>query len=362
MPFCFVGVTGQSTKFRRLFIVMRRVLVIITTAAFFLQLSTSCRRNPLNVNISGIELELKIKRLEKDLFTANPNDIPDMIPYLELKYDDFIRLFGYVINIGEMTDTSWSYDLVRFCTDKLNYEVYENTVQLYPDLKNLEKGLTDAFRHYKYYFPSKIVPGIYSCITGFNNSIITGDSVLAISLDRYLGSECKYYKELKLYNYQTARMNPVNIIPDCMYGWATSEWEYNTMKYPQDNVLSEMIHEGKLMYFVRCMLPEAGEDHIFGFNQDQYKFCTNNEGRMWQYLIENNLLFNSEQLTIRKLTGDAPFTSYFSKESPGRAAVWIGYRIVRSFMTKNKNTSLEELMKNTDIQSILENARYNPQV
>jgi uncharacterized protein YjaZ len=82
---------------------------------------------------------------------------------------------------------------------------------------------------------------------------------------------------------------------------------------------------------------------------------------MWVYLIENDLLFSSDNFVIRKLTGEAPFTSYFTNESPGRAAIWIGYKIVESYMTKNRDISLDEMMKNTDVQAILDKAKYNPQ-
>jgi hypothetical protein len=233
-------------------------------------------------------------------------------------------------------------------------------MQIYPDLKNIEKELNVAFRHYRYYFPHKKIPGVYTCITGFNESIITGDSVLGIALDKYLGSASKYYPGLQIYKYQAARMNSFNIVPDCIYAWASSEWNYKDMGYATDNVLTEMIHEGKLLYFVKSMLPDHDENLIFGFNAGQMKFCKNNENQMWQYLVEHNLLFSSDQLTKRKLTGEAPFTFYFSKESPGRAAVWTGFRIIESYMRNNKNNSLEGLMKNTDIQGILEKARYNP--
>jgi hypothetical protein len=155
-------------------------------------------------------------------------------------------------------------------------------------------------------------------------------------------------------------MNPENIVPDCMYSWATSEWPYDSTGYAADNVLAEILHEGKLFYFVRSMLPEFEENRIFGFTSGQMKFCKNNEDQMWQYLIEHSLLFSSDQLTKRKLTGEAPFTSYFSKESPGKAAVWIGFRIIDSFMMNSRNTTIEDLMKNTDIQGILDKARYSP--
>ena len=89
-------------------------------------------------------------------------------------------------------------------------------------------------------------------------------------------------------------------------------------------------------------------------------FCRNNEDQMWQYLIENNLLFNTDQLTRRKVTGDAPFTSYFTNESPGRAAVWIGFRIIESCMRNNSDVRLADIMEETDLQMILEKARYIP--
>jgi len=155
-------------------------------------------------------------------------------------------------------------------------------------------------------------------------------------------------------------MTPANIIPDCIYGWAASEWDYQLIGYEADNVLAGIVHEGKLKYYQKCMLPDVPEDILFGFTSDQMKFCRNNEDQMWQYLLEHDLLFETDQLVIRKLTGEAPFTTYYTTESPGRASVWIGFRIVESYMMKNQAITLDRLMKETDLQSILEKARYSP--
>ena len=322
---------------------------------------TSCKKNHYKVNTRSINLKIEIKRLENDLFTLNPNEIPGMVPTLKQKYNSSLQLFSYVINAGDINDTSFGDFLVRFCTDKQNNEVYALTMKLYPDFKLIEEGLQEAFRHYLYYFQGRKVPDVFTCITGFNNSIITGDSVLGIGLDRYLGADCEYYPRLEIYKYMAARMTRENIVPDCMYGWGASEWDFATLKYQADNVLAEIIHYGKLKYFEKCMLPDTEDKIIFGFTSDQMKFCKNNESQMWQYLVEKDLLFNSDKFTIRKLTGEAPFTSYFTNESPGRAAVWLGFRIVESYMMKNPGITIEELMKDTDIQVILERAKYSPQ-
>jgi hypothetical protein len=337
-----------------LFIAYLSLLLIVSTL-------TSCKKNHYKVNTSSIRVKIEIKRLEKDLFTLNPDQVIPMVPSLKKKYDGFLQLFSLVINTGDINETSFGDMLLRFCSDKQNNDVFALTMKRFPDVKPIEKELEGAFRHYLYYFPGKTVPSVFTCITGFNNSIIAGDSLLGIGLDRYLGADCEYYPRLSIYKYIAARMTPENIVPDCMFGWGASEWDFSTLKYTADNVLAEIIHIGKLKYFEKCMLPETSDEMIFSFTPDQMKFCRNNESQMWQYLVENNLLFSTDQLTIRKLTGEAPFTGYFTKESPGRAAIWLGFRIVESYMIKNPGIKIEEMIKNKDVQGILEKSKYSPQ-
>jgi hypothetical protein len=320
----------------------------------------SCRKNHYKVSLSNSDTKIGIERLEKDIFSINPDTIPASLPSLRKKYGSFLQLFSYAINTGDINDPSFGDFLVRFCTDKLNYQVYEDVMRKYPDIKQLTKDLSEAFRYYRYYFPEKHIPGVYTCTSGFNYSIFTSDSIIGIGLERYLGSNSDYYKRLQIYRYLTVRMNPDNIVPDAMYGWGSREWDFSALKYPADNVMTEMIHYGKLRYFQKCMLPKVNDTLIFGFTAQQMKFCRNNEGQMWQYIIENNLLFSTDRFVIRKLTDEAPFTSYFTSESPGKAAIWTGFRIVESYMMKNSNVSLAQLMDDTDVQKILEKAKYAP--
>lgn len=320
----------------------------------------SCKKNHYKVRTSSIHVNISIKRLEKDLFTLEPSEIAKAVPSLKQKYGSFLQLFSYVINTGSVNDSAFADFLVRFCTDRQNNEVYDYTMKVFLETDDIARKLEDAFKHYLYYFPGSYVPEVYTCLTGFNNSIVTGDSVLAISLDRYLGADCRFYPELGIYKYIFDRMTPEYVVPDCMYGWAASEWTLDSAGYASDNVITEMIHNGKLKYFEKCMLPDEPDEIIFGYTPVQIQFCRNNEFQMWQYLMEHNMIFSTDQFLIRKLTGEAPFTSYFSNESPGRAAVWLGFRIVESYMMKNPGVKLKELMQEKDIQKILTGARYNP--
>src|SRR5664280_1430704 len=183
-------------------------LVLVAVAA------TSCKKNHYKVNTSSIKVKIEIKRLEKDLFTLNPDEVIPMVPTLKKKYGGFLQLFSMVINTGDIDENSFGDLLLRFCSDKQNNDVFAMTMKQFPDIKPIELGMQDAFRHYLYYFPGKNVPAVFTCITGFNNSIITGDSVLGIGLDRYLGATCEYYSRLNIYKYISARMTPENIVPD----------------------------------------------------------------------------------------------------------------------------------------------------
>lgn len=340
---------------------MKKVPVIIFLFLCFFLVGNSCKRNHYKVNTSSIEADISIKRFEHSLFSVDPAGIGTAIASLKEEYGNFLQLFSYVIKAGDISDTSFSARLLSFVTDKFNYEVYEKVTDVFPDMSLYEEDMEEAFRHYLYYFPEKKIPSVITCITGFNNSIITGDSVIGIGLERYLGRDCEYYHRLEIYKYMSAHMTPDNIVPDCIYGWGASEWDYESMEYKEDNVLAAIIHEGKVKYFQRCMLPELNDTVLFGFSAGQMKFCMNNERQMWQYLIENDLLFSTDRFVIRKLTGNAPFTSYFTNESPGRAAVWLGFRIIESCMMKNSDMTLTELMDTKDIQSLLAKAEYDPE-
>ena len=196
-------------------------------------------------------------------------------------------------------------------------------------------------------------------------SLLLDEGFLGISLDRYLGGDAGYYDQLGIPRYMQRKMVPEKIPSDCFYAIAQTEFPF--FPPPEDsvkvrkNVINQMIYEGKLLYFIRAMMPREKDEILLGFTSDQLKWCRMNEGRMWAYLIENNLLFSTDYLTINKLTRDAPFTSYFPQESPGKAANWIGWQIVKDYMSSHAQVTLKELMNNYNYQEILDESGYNPE-
>jgi hypothetical protein len=247
--------------------------------------------------------------------------------------------------------------LKAFVTDYQNYLLFSRTMQVYPDLDQLTAQINEAFRHYLYYFPEKPLPRLYTFVSGMNQSAITDDSLLAIGLDRYLGVDEPIYRQAGIYNYLIRNMHKGKIVSDCMNFWGETEFAYNDSI---NNLVWNMIYQGRLLYFVSAMLPDQPDSLKWGYSSKNLDYLKKSEKSMWAFLIEHKLLFNTDRFTIDKYMLEGPFTHDFGRESPARAAVWIGYRIVESYMQRNSGVSFPDLMNEKDYMKILNLSGYNP--
>jgi uncharacterized protein YjaZ len=142
-----------------------------------------------------------------------------------------------------------------------------------------------------------------------------------------------------------------------MYAWAFQEYEY---KGNTENLVSNMIYQGKLLYFVDAMIPEGPDSLKIGFTKNQMEWCKANESVMWSYLIENKSLFSGDRMESVRFINPAPFTTPFGQKSPGRSGVWIGWQIVKSYMKKNPEITLKGMMEENDYHKILNESGYAP--
>ncbi len=319
---------------------------------------SSCRKG-MDTN-EGNTVDLKIRRFEQDLFSIDIYNISDSLTSLQSKYPDFLPLFNnLIIEIGSMDQPDYAERLLSFVTDFTIYQVSKRVNEVFEDFSEYKKELSKAFGRYNYFFPDKAVPEIITCITGFNQSIVTADSMLVIGLDKYLGSEDEFYKLMypPVPEYLRYVMHPQKIPSDALYAWLTTEFEYNNTK---DNLLSNMIFQGRAYYVTKQLMPEIQDTLLWGFTPKQIDFCSSNEKEMWKFIVEQKRLFITDKLVISQYVSEGPFTKDFSQESPGRTGIWLGYQIVASYMKNNKEVSISDLMHETEYIQILNLSKYNP--
>lgn len=321
-------------------------------------LSTGCRRGPLDVNVSGIQADVGIERFDRELFRMAEDTLNRAIGYFYDHYGDFYDVFNvHIIGIGPASARRYPAYLSMFINDPTNREVYRYTERNFPDTEQIDETLSDGFRHYLYHYPDSTLPRVIGYVSRFNQGLFTVGRFVGVGLDQYLGSDCPYYDMLATPRYLRRNKVPGRIPVDVMYAWATRLYPYNDSV---DNVLNRMVYQGMLTYFVEAMYPAMEDSLVMGFTADQMRWCRDNEKQMWTHLVEEKLLFSTNELVIRKLVEESPNTSYFTSESPGRAAVWQGWQIVRTFASRNPDLSLHQVLSRRDYQEMLRMSRYNP--
>ena len=318
-------------------------------------LFVACQSNKFKVDVSDIELEIKINRFEKDLFALKKGGSLDS---LKKSYPQILRLYSEkVIGLGNIDHLNYSIYLEKFLNDSTMNLVANRIDSIFPNLDEQEEELTNGFKHLKYYYPKAKIPNLFSQLSGFNQSIVVDEGIIAVSLDKYLGKDCDFYAFLGRPVYLRENMTPNRIAQDILLAYGLTEFPF---KPKTQNLMEQMVYQGKILYFLQALSPDKAEYDIMKYSSEDYEWCVANERQVWAYFIEQKHLFSTQSSMTRNYISDAPFTTGMPKESPGRIGTWIGLQIVKSYMEKNGDISLPALMSNDDYAGILRESAYQP--
>ncbi len=316
------------------------------------------KKNKFNINVENINVKLKIQRFDIDFFNLSSDSLMYQIPKLEKKYGDFFNIYNsQLIGIGLPDQKNYYKNLEDFLYYCNQMDLANKVWKVFP--KNdtyIKNSLTNAFKHYKYYFPQKNIPKIITVISGFNVSVFTGQNFIGISLDKYLGKNFKPYKamfEQYLYRRMTKNMIPV----DVMKALCVQQFPFNDSI---NTVLTNMIYQGKIQYFLDAMLPNTPDTLKWGYTTQQWGWANKYESKIWDFMVSEKILFSNKSLDIKTYTAEAPFTTPFKNNSAPRSGSFIGYKIIQAYMKNNKNITLQQLMKENDYMKIYNNSYYQP--
>ena len=304
-------------------------------------------------DISEISMDkLHIHRYEEVLFSLNPFTLKESLePYYE-QYLFFLE--------GTLKNPVALENLYDFVTDPSINELFLDTNDQWEELDVFAKSLANALKFHRYHFPRYELPKIYTYISGIDYMmpvIYTGDK-LVIGLDNYLGNDYELYDRLGIPRYRSHWMRQERLLVEVMLAFADMRLaEYAPMP---ETLLDHMIYHGKRQYFLDSMLPRTHDTLKIAYTAKNIEWMENYEGYAWTYKLDNNLLYTSDHRTITQFTGEAPFTPAFGRASAPRTGVWLGWQIVREYMRRNPDISLQELLGEGDARKILMGARYRP--
>ena len=301
--------------------------------------------------IKDIEVDLSIIRFDQALMnldsTWTEEDLRINYPFIFPFYKNEI------LAISDDDDSSF----IDFVNNYAIQELLTKSSATFEQDDKIEKELERAFKFVKYYFPNRPLPEVFTFISEFGYANVTYENLLGIGLDMYLGREYKYYASLGFPNYVTDKFEQEYIVPNTMRAYATHLYGEIT---PGEELLSMMIHKGKLLYFLDAVLPETQAELKIGYSSEQLSWCENNEAEIWNYFISNDYLFNNKFLEVNKYVNDGPTTPGMPTESPGNIGSWLGWQIVTSYMNRNPAVTLADLMGNSDHRLLFEQSKYKP--
>ncbi|MGB4654960.1 MAG: hypothetical protein ACOXZ9_09845 [Bacteroidales bacterium] len=317
---------------------------ILLSVAVVLVLLAGCKKKPNEQNI-------QISRYEKAVFSIDPKNIKQDLKALYPEYEVFLG--------QDYMDTNNILRLYNFITDPEISTIYETTMEVYPDLDFLETELSKAFSNIQKHYPDFVVPKVYTYVSGLDleNPVIYFDTTLIIAIDLFLGDTQEVYLRAGIPQYKINRLTKDHILPQCVVAIAD-----NYIKIPDRNntLLDLMLLAGKEMCFLDAALPNVAPEYKIGFTKQQWEWAEANEKNIWRLLIQEQLLYTTNRRAIVKFMSDAPFTKGMDEAAPARLGVYIGWKIINSYIKTNSSVSLSDIMSNTDSQDILNQSGYKP--
>lgn len=298
------------------------------------------------------EVELKEKSTPLEITDLSQKFFDTKIPLAQLQQQ-------YPFFFDNNGDEIWEAQRV----DPYETSIYDSIQKIYKN-QPYKESLEELFAYYKHHFPNAQIPKVYVYSSGMQNiytPVLYGakENMLFIALDGFLGTKNNLYLQEKVFPYLAQNMNPENLPTAVVQAIGNEIVPFDPRKQA---FIDLMILEGKKLVLADALLPKT-EDYLkIGYSKEKYDWSQNNEGNIWNYFVEQNLIFSTDKSIRERFLTVAPFSKFLNEietDSPGRIGAWIGWQICKAYLDKNSEVTLQEfLMKDTE--EIFKESKYKP--
>ena len=332
---------------------MRRLTISISLPVMLAMLLAACSsgkkdyQKKLDVK-TGPAPQLVFDRYEDVLFNLDTARFQEELTAIQADYHPFLD--------GDLSNPEAVKYVKDFVEDPLSNRLFRQVKNAYPDLSGVSDMVSAVYRHFNYYYPDiKLPHHVFTCVSGVDPKSPSVMFFEVISLDWYLDGD-EVYDLIGMPKYRAERTGQLGIARDLAQQLYQT---YIRQGRKQSNLLEEIIDAGKMYYFMEAMYPTLPDEVLLGYTDAQMKWAWENEGNVWADLVGNQRLYATDYDLFRTFFADGPFTNEYSHEAPPRLGEFLGLQIVRSYMGSH-DVSLQDLMKDADLQGIFQESRYKP--
>lgn len=191
----------------RLRFLLLAMTVVLCSACEFKWIQGEPKSEDLRVSV------LRYDRLESRYLTTGDFSA---LQQMNTQYPVETRtLLEDILKLGEVRDPSINARFLNFFQDTVLQTVIADAELQYANMDDINETLSNAFVKLQEMIPGLSLPTVYAQIGAFNQSIVVGDKMIGISLDKYLGMDYPAYEHY--YNvHQRRTMLRSYIVPDCL--------------------------------------------------------------------------------------------------------------------------------------------------
>lgn len=293
--------------------------------------------------ISQIEINLQIDRFDKKFVDTKNYSLES------LKLD-----YPFLFN-RSVDDSIWNAKR----SDSLFQLLQDQVERVFPETTEIEQSIKNLFRRIRFYFPDKIIPNRTIVITSeidYDTRAVYRDTISILSIDTFLGAENSIYQGM--YEYLKISMEKDYISVEM-----AREFAQNTIPPPaQRSFVAKMVYHGKILYLLDLLLPELPNHMLLAYTLEQYQWVNRNQRDIWQYFLEKELLYSTQNDLSRRFLVNAPFSKFYleiDRESAPRVGQWLGWQIVKSYNANFPVNDLSELLTMDEVQLFMK-SNYKP--
>ena len=230
------------------------------------------------------------------------------------------------------------------------------------DQQKLKEDLSILFAHIQHYYPQFKVPKVYLFSSDLQMAqdpvfLEPKNNLLFVDITGFMGENNPNYKGMELY-YQKS-MNPQNILTK------VSETFAKQIVAPDQNhqkFLDQIVYQGKILTLQDAFLPVEPDYLKMNYTAKQYEWAKINEENVWNYFVENSLVFSDDSRLSERFLSVGPFSKFYTEidnQSSPQIGIFTGWQICRKFFKLKPETKLQDFLK-MDATEIFNQSQYRP--
>lgn len=326
---------------------MYRLIFILLSVIVF----SACRSDKQKDDFSFSEI--KIARYDRLQYEATVQNSFFSLQRMNTEFAQETRLLVEdVLDLGSVNMLDMNERLCTYFSDSILVHLMEDVGEKFKDVSSIEENLTHGFKNLKKEIRELPVPKIYTQISALNQSIVVGDSILGISLDKYMGDDYPLYKKYYYAN-QRRSMSPEYIVPDCFTFYLLGQYPFLWLEGHR-SLMDILLYRGKIAWTVENVLEgDRSGKTALGYTKEEIKWCEQHEEELWKEMKLNHYMETTDPMVIRSYISSNTRLLFNGEKTPPFLGIWLGMKVIDRYMRKHPELSIKRLLERTDYAEMI---------